>query len=138
MSEEPESDLSSRIRKLKEELSEIQLPELRDDEVDAKKRQLSSSGSTELPPVPDWNPPINPFKAKALEEKRDNDAMKGLGLGLSVAYVLMGLPLLGIGIGHLYDMTQKAGTNGKALGCIVGMCLGLWMAVKTLNKVQTR
>lgn len=70
-------------------------------------------------------------KSKAL--KKDAESHRGLGVGLTVAYTIIGMPLLGIGIGWLIDVNQ--GTQAyRGLGALIGSVLGVIGAVIVLQR----
>ncbi|MEA2554608.1 MAG: hypothetical protein QOJ65_2784 [Fimbriimonadaceae bacterium] len=75
---------------------------------------------------------------KSQEDARialDNSSSKGLGLGLSIAYTMMGMPLLGIAIGWFLD--QSLGTNiWKGILAVVGAAVGLAFTVVSMNRVN--
>ncbi len=73
-------------------------------------------------------------QAKATREKKqaqasqklekENEANKGLGYGLAIAYAVMGMPLAGLGVGYLLDKafgTQSLQAICAGLGFILGM-----------------
>jgi F0F1-type ATP synthase assembly protein I len=67
--------------------------------------------------------------------KSDREAARGLGVGLSVAYMIIGLPLVGYGIGYLIDR-QTGNTVASGLLTVLGAALGVGMAVWTVNRSQ--
>lgn len=75
---------------------------------------------------------------KAKEEvraKSDASASKGLGVGLSIAYTIIGLPLVGIGIGWLLD--QQLHTNvWKGILATIGACAGIAITVMLMNRAN--
>lgn len=73
-------------------------------------------------------------QAKATREKKqaqasqklekENEANKGLGYGLAIAYAVMGMPLAGLGVGYLLDKafgTQSLQAICAGAGFILGM-----------------
>lgn len=65
----------------------------------------------------------------------DQASAKGLGIGLTVAYTIVGLPLAGAGIGWAVD--RWLGTNGGVgIGVILGMVLGMTMALVMLSRMN--
>lgn len=70
------------------------------------------------------------------EERRRNterDSAQGLGIGLSIAYTILGLPLLGAGIGWLVDRQLDA-TFWMGMGAFIGAAAGIFMAILMLNR----
>lgn len=74
-------------------------------------------------------------KQKAKEDQSSAEAAKGLGVGLTVAYAILGMPLAGLGIGWLIE--KMGGPAGWQSGLIVlGATLGVVFAIVFVNKVQ--
>ncbi len=64
----------------------------------------------------------------------DRESAKGLGVGLSIAYVIIGMPLAGFGLGFLID--RQLGTTGWQGGLgltasFIGVGYAAWMLQKT-------
>lgn len=76
---------------------------------------------------------------KKLETNRrmasDRDSAKGLGLGLSIAYTIIGLPLLGVLIGWFMDQ-RVGGQTFTSIGVLVGSVLGIVGTVFMLSKAN--
>jgi F0F1-type ATP synthase assembly protein I len=74
------------------------------------------------------------INAQTNERRRvESETGKGLGLGLSVAYMIVGVPLFGALIGYFIDK----GTNSnifKGLCTITGAVIGITMTVITVNR----
>lgn len=70
---------------------------------------------------------------KEAEQKRaiaESDSARGLGIGLTVAYAIVGVPMLGALIGWLLDSREGTTTYtgpSVAIGAAVGMALGLFL-----------
>lgn len=74
-------------------------------------------------------------RQKAKENKSSADAAKGLGVGLSVAYAILGMPIAGLGLGWLIE--KMGGPAGWQSGLIIiGSVLGVVYAVWFVNRVQ--
>lgn len=84
-------------------------------------------------------------RAESMKSKRDaveaertrhtvaeQASARGLGVGLSVAYAIIGLPLLCAGIGWLIDRSA-GGNTGKALGAVIGLAIGIVVAIRLLG-----
>lgn len=76
---------------------------------------------------------------KKREENRrmesDRDSARGLGVGLSIAYTLIGLPLLGLAIGWYLD-SGSGGQTYKGIGAVAGTALGIVMTVILLSRAD--
>ena len=67
-------------------------------------------------------------------ELLDQDTSRGMGLGLSAAYAIIGLPLVGAGVGWLID--RGLGTTFViAIGAVGGLIGGVWHAIQLTNRV---
>ena len=157
MPEEPEpteEELEERLRKLldegkfadSEDLQEIEL-KLRDAEERIAAQREERKGSEALFDAEFENrlqrlhERANRAKAANESVKRekernlaaDRESAKGLGIGLTIAYTIVGLPLAGAGIGWLIDRSTNS-TQGVGIGAVVGAALGLAMAILMLNK----
>lgn len=70
---------------------------------------------------------------KAAEQKRaiaESDSARGLGIGLTVAYAIVGVPMLGALIGWLLDSSQgttKYTGPSVVIGAALGMAMGLFL-----------
>lgn len=58
---------------------------------------------------------------------------RNLGVGLTIAYAILGAPLVGFGIGFLIDQATKGVFWRGALG-LLGCCLGVGYAVIVANR----
>jgi len=58
---------------------------------------------------------------------------RNLGVGLSIAYAILGAPLVGFGIGFLIDQVTKGVFWRGALG-LLGCCLGVGYAMVVANR----
>lgn len=75
------------------------------------------------------------LQEKARQVKSDRDVNRGLGVGMSVAYTILGVPMFGIGVGYLVD--RSLGTDfWKGVGALVGATVGVAMALYILNRSQ--
>ncbi len=142
-----DAEIAERLRKVREELSQMEgLPELPEDRIPQLKP------APDLPPVPDFDQQLSDLEARAEAAKqkragqirtekrqmeRDAESHRGLGIGLSVAYTIIGVPLLAIAIGWAMDNAQ--GTNVyRGLGALIGSVVGIVFAIVLLNKHQSR
>jgi F0F1-type ATP synthase assembly protein I len=65
----------------------------------------------------------------------DGDSARGLGVGLSIAYTIIGVPLLGVLIGWIADSSMGT-TNWKGIGMLVGVVVGMALAFVLLNRTK--
>ncbi len=64
----------------------------------------------------------------------DTDVSRGLGTGLSAAYAIIGLPLVGAGVGWLID--RAVGTTFiVVIGVVGGLVGGIFHAVQLSNRL---
>ncbi len=145
MTEEPEDESTeARFRRVQEELKAMELPEIPDDEVDAKLQDLKSRSFGELPSVDAQFESLEKrasaarvthSKAKNAEPSRidsDRRASRGLGLGMAMAYTMIGLPLLGIVLGFLLNKVFPG--PWIAVGVLAGFVAGVGFAVSLSNR----
>jgi len=93
---------------------------------------------------------LNALEERARQQKllRDNQkreenrkmessrqSARGLGVGLSIAYTLIGLPLIGVAIGWFLD-SRTGGTAYKGIGAVAGTALGIVMTVLLLSRAD--
>ncbi len=93
---------------------------------------------------------LNALEERARQQKllRDNQkreenrkmessrqSARGLGVGLSIAYTLIGLPLIGVAIGWFLD-SRTGGTAYKGIGAVAGTVLGIVMTVLLLSRAD--
>lgn len=71
------------------------------------------------------------------QRKQDREAAMGAGLGMSVAFSIIGLPLFGLLIGKLIDGGSGRTTWANAL-VLVGAGVGVAFAVYQLNRYSNR
>ena len=80
-------------------------------------------------------------EAKNQEERRslagDADSAQGLGVGLSIAYTIIGFPLAGALVGYFVD--QKLGTQvWKGFGLLIAAALAVFMSLLILRRSNTK
>ncbi len=110
---------------------------------------------TPQPEMPDLDPELEArlaaFEAKArarrevheteqaavrAERASDAESVRGAGIGLSLAYTILGLPLAGYGVGWLLE---NAGVRGwtpmlTLVACVLAIALAAWKSVKYVNQ----
>ena len=147
--EEPEDESTeARFRRVQEELRAMELPDMPDDEVDARLAEISSRPVGDLPQFAD---PLDALERRAAQgralhskamnadsRKLDSDrrATKGLGVGMAMAYTMLGLPLLGLGLGYLLNRVFPG--PWIALGVVAGFVAGVAFALALGNREKDR
>ncbi|HRK22796.1 MAG TPA: hypothetical protein PLX06_13355 [Fimbriimonadaceae bacterium] len=71
------------------------------------------------------------------ESNRDGESARGLGAGITVAYAIIGFPLIGAGIGWLLA-TEESRQTAMGLGVVVGMVIGVTFGMILLNRFQSK
>lgn len=145
MPEEPEDKFAEIERKLRDNLraasepvdpeesekTSFELPEPpSDDEIerrmDEMRRRVSGAGKSAFPEPPDFN-----VNRPSMMRKRQEDehGYRGLGIGLTAAYALVGMMILGFVVGWLIDgrTTGAATAFGGLLGTVLGIGFVLWL-----------
>ena len=69
------------------------------------------------------------------KEKNDRESAIGLGIGLTIAYTIIGMPLLGVGIGWILDKALGT-TLYKGIGVVVGSAVGITAAIVMLSRAN--
>ncbi len=64
----------------------------------------------------------------------DAESTRGLGVGLTIAYAIIGVPLVGFGAGWLLDRAMGGGTLWQALGTVFGAVAAIAYAVKVTSR----
>ena len=149
MPDEPEDETTeARFRRVREELRAMELPHVSDEEIDARLGDSEKRARPSVPDLPDVDDlelrtrraRLSHDRAKGEEGGRladDAKASKGLGIGLSIAYTLLGLPMVGLGVGFLLD--RLLGTTAwKGIGTVAGAVGGIAFAVMILNRENSR
>lgn len=65
----------------------------------------------------------------------ERESARGLGIGLSIAYTIIGLPLFGYGVGYLIDQST-GGQAAKGIAMMIGAIAGIAMAFVMLNRQE--
>lgn len=97
---------------------------------------------------PEFEKRLQTVESKALEHKRkretvaaqeskrmasDSESTRGLGVGMTVAYAILGMPLLGAAVGWLID--QRIGTSlWQGIFMLLGAVAGIAFTVITIQK----
>jgi F0F1-type ATP synthase assembly protein I len=69
------------------------------------------------------------------KQNAERDSARGLGIGLSIAYTIIGLPVLGLIIGYILDGGNASQTY-KSIGVLAGAALGIVMTFVILAKAN--
>lgn len=75
--------------------------------------------------------------ARETQRRQNSDASgtRGLGIGLSVAYTIIGMPLFGVAVGWFLD--ERSGTLiYRNLGVLIGSVLGIVGAIVILSRAN--
>ena len=87
-----------------------------------------------MPAPPEWD-----YKRtdRGGQNKAEENNYFGMGVGISIAYTLVGATVAGWGIGKLIDM-RSGGSMGQAIGTLLGAIIGLAAAIFTIIKAQNK
>ena len=122
----------------------MELPEMPDDEVEAR---LADLQGRPVGALPSFDEHLDSLEGKAMKargahqrtqnaepSKIDGDrrASKGLGIGLAMAYTMIGLPLLGIVLGFLLNKVLPG--PWIAVGVVGGFVAGVAFALYLGNR----
>ena len=146
MAEEPEQEESTeaRFRRVQEELRTMELPDMPDEAVDAQLEDMKSRSFGDLPNVDAQFDSLEKrasaarqthAKAKNADSSRigsDGRAARGLGIGLAMAYTVLGLPLFGLVVGYLLNRVVPG--PWIPIGVVVGFIAGVVFAVFLSNR----
>lgn len=104
---------------------------LPDEEVDRRLESMDertrTAGQVQMP-----TPPELEYKRRNFaQDSSDKGGYRGLGIGLSAAYALVGMMIFGVGIGWLIDHGPQSSNVGPAFGglagCVIGIVFVLWL-----------
>lgn len=113
---------------------EAQVPELsREDPIDPELRERVEKFGRKVDEIGARRE--SQQRAKKTRAELDSDAARGLGVGMMVAYLIIGVPLIGALIGYFVDRATKSG-NGTAIGVVAGAILGVAMAISVMNRAN--
>lgn len=126
---DPQTDteraIEERVRQAQEEIAGI------DDEFHDRLRELEGRAQAAH----------GGYKRKEAEKERarrsDGESSRGLGVGLSVAYTILGMPMLGAGVGWFVDKQTRMSVF-LGLGTVAGAVLGVVFALVILSRHQDR
>jgi F0F1-type ATP synthase assembly protein I len=95
--------------------------------------RLKAARGGSMPEPPEWNYQ-RPAQGK---NKVEENNYLGMGIGISIAYTLVGCTLAGWGIGKLIDM-RSGGYLAQAIGTLIGAVVGLVAAIATIIRGQNK
>lgn len=123
-------DLSQRLDALRAKSLGADLPS----EADLKAAAEANRPRAEMPEVPEWE-----FTRPDIpgQQKMDASGYMGLGVGLSVAYTLVGMAIAGWGIGWLIDRGSDTAI-AQGIGTLIGATIGLAAGIFTIIKAQSK
>jgi len=128
-----DDDIQARFARIREDLKNMELPELPEDEALREKIQKVTQGTapSRMPDVPELN--FNRPKNNPLSGSPSSYNYRGLGIGMSAAYSLIGSMIVGFGLGWLFD---KATHNnyGIVIGSLAGSVLGIVASIWMINQ----
>ncbi len=64
------------------------------------------------------------------------ESTRGIGVGMSIAYAILGVPMVGLGIGWIFD--NRVGDGQGTLWRLVGFLIGAIGAIAYAIKVSSR
>jgi F0F1-type ATP synthase assembly protein I len=147
----PQADetLEERLRR---KIAETQVDMTPDEEIERRARsideEIARAARPEIPEVPDFEARLRNLEGRATEtrikrnaevreqaKKNASDAKsaKGLGIGLTVAYMIIGFPLVGALFGWLIDKSTNSNAF-IAFGTVGGAALGVVAAILIINR----
>lgn len=80
----------------------------------------------------------NIARTREKELASQGKASRGLGVGLTLAYMILGTPMAGFGIGWLIDRANGVQNQASSVGILLGSILGLGLAVVIMNRDNDR
>src|ERR1044071_7849329 len=121
--EADEEELERRLRSLLGEPQEVPPPDESDDfelklrEIEDKAASIKST--TRMPDPPEWNYK-RPESEQERQIKNDSGSYRGIGVGLTLAYAMVGPLIVGWGVGWLMDRGTGSNQN-QTWGTVIGM-----------------
>jgi hypothetical protein len=96
-------------------------------EIEAKAKSLRNRGA--FPDPPDWN-----YKRRKRKDDGDDGSnARGLGIGISAAYALVGCMFGGFGVGYLIDRAT-GGEIAQPIGATIGVMIGVASTFILINR----
>ena len=113
------------------------------EDLDALDAQLSAlnekaqAARQRMPNVPDWEYKRPQSGPGSKPDYSDKDNYRGLGLGITAAYLLVGFMIVGFGLGYLVNKVFKTANFEVILG-MAGAVAGIAMIIYLTNKDDQR
>ncbi len=128
-----DDDIQARFSKIRDDLKNMELPELPDDkELRAKIDKVTQGPvASRMPDVPEMN--INRPAKKTVTGTPGSYNYRGLGIGMSAAYSLLGSMVVGFGLGWAFDKYTH-NNYGMVVGSLLGSVLGIVSAIWMINQ----
>ena len=130
-----DEDIQARFERIRDELRTLETPVLtEDDELQSKLEQVQkTAGASRMPEVPELNIPKRVSSSTATDGIPGNYNYRGLGIGMSAAYSLVGAMIVGFGLGWGYDRIFHT-IYGQVIGSLLGSVLGITTSIFIINK----
>ena len=125
------------LKSMTDEQPEKREPE--EDPLEAQLREIEERaaklrGGTKMPDPPEWNYK-RPTSHQDQRVEKDSESYRGLGVGLMLAYAMIGPIIVGWGVGWLID--RDTGKNsGQTWGTVIGMFVGFIAIVFLLGRAN--
>ncbi len=139
-----DEELQGRFERIRDELKELDLeetpdipvlptrPDIDHAAVDAKLDQIEERARKAKG---GYVKAVNKPTTKAVAD--DNRNARGIAMGMTIAYTIIGFPMIGVAVGWLIDW--KLGTPyWKAIGVLGGTTFGIVMAIKMVGENAKR
>jgi F0F1-type ATP synthase assembly protein I len=140
------------FKKVRDDLEKMGLPEEGEsDEIESRFQELQEKHQAEMPTLPDPSELDQRFErlqqqVGSVRERQETERQetarrrrlessdaKSMGLGLSAAYAIIGMPLLGAGVGWLVDSAMGT-VIWKGMLCLLGAIVGIWFAISAASR----
>ncbi|HVL38836.1 MAG TPA: hypothetical protein VM328_05540 [Fimbriimonadaceae bacterium] len=135
---ESEEEQEARLRRLLGEGSEVEDPEVAqhsEDPSDELLREMEEKADRLKAQSRMPEPPAFEFERPAKKPNSAPQDYKGIGIGLSAAYALVGAMMVGFGLGWLVDtFILGAGNIGQLFGALGGCVLGILSVMWLISK----
>ncbi|HVT13548.1 MAG TPA: AtpZ/AtpI family protein [Fimbriimonadaceae bacterium] len=110
-----------------------------DEEIEARlesmRSKISEAGQSRMPEPPEFEVK----RPRMLQQQpADKHGYRSLGIGMTAAYALVGMMILGVGLGWLLDHGSNSANVGPALGGLAGCVVGIGFVIWLINRDQSR
>ncbi|HWA83657.1 MAG TPA: hypothetical protein VG820_09500 [Fimbriimonadaceae bacterium] len=97
--------------------------------------KISEAGKSRMPEPPEFE-----VKRPRMLQTNTSDkhGYRSLGIGMTAAYALVGMMMLGVGLGWLVDHGNNSANVGPALGGLAGCVVGIGFVIWLINRDQSR